>query len=183
MRSWQWACTACARMPGHPSASASVSEYRIEKSRVEATLTLSNGTTVRGCFFISRNSRTHAGPEGVRDVLNGEAGFFPFEERRADESRTILYNRDHVLYAAIVDAQELHRDPGYGVAMQRVATMLLANGMRLCGAVRVYGLQGRDRLSDFARQGEMFRYLEAEHATYIVNVRHVVELSEEISVP
>ena len=170
-------------MPGHSSAPTSLSEYRVEKSRVEATLTLSNGTTVHGRFFISRNSRTHTGPEGVREVLNGETGFFPFEALRPDGSRTILYNRDHVIFAAIADAQEPRRDPGYDVATQRIVTMLLSNGTRLHGAVRVFCPQGRDRLSDFARAAETFRYLEAEHATYIISVHHVVELSEGIPVP
>ena len=57
--------------------------------------------------------------------------------------------------------------------------MLMSNGTRLHGAVRVFRPQGRDRLSDFTRAGETFRYLEAEHATYIINVQHVVELAEE----
>ena len=170
-------------MPGYSSVPAPSSEYRVEKSRVEATLTLTNGTTVLGCFFISRNSRTHAGPEGVREVLNGEAGFFPFEARRADGPRAILYNRDHVIFAAIADTQEPRRDPGYEVATPRVVTMLLTNGTRLHGTVRVDGPQGRDRLSDLVRAGETFRYLETGHATYIINVHHVVELSEEIPVP
>ena len=61
--------------------------------------------------------------------------------------------------------------------------MLMSNGTRLHGAVRVFRPQGRDRLSDFARAGETFRYLEAEHATYIINVHHVVELAEETPVP
>ena len=166
-------------MAGDSSAPAPLSEYRVEKSRVEATLTLSNGTTVHGCFFISWNSRTHAGPEGVRDVLNGETGFFPFDALRAEGSRTILYNRDHVVFAVISDTHEPHRDPGYDVATQRIVTMLMSNGTRLHGAVRIFCPQGHDRLSDFARAGETFRYLEAQHATYIINVHHVVELSEE----
>jgi hypothetical protein len=165
------------------SVPAPFSEYRVEKSRVEATLTLSNGTSIHGYFFISRTSRTHAGPERVKDVLNGETGFFPFEALRAEGSRTILYNRDHLVFAALADPHEPSRDPGYDVAPSRIVTMLMSNGTRLHGAVRVIGPQGHDRLSDFARAGETFRYLEAEHATYIINVHHVVELSEEISGP
>src|SRR5688572_33236053 len=71
---------AAARMSGYSSAHPETpSEFRVEKSRADATLTLSNGTSVHGCFFISGTSRTHAGPEGVKDVLNSEAGFFPFD--------------------------------------------------------------------------------------------------------
>ena len=45
--------------------------------------------------------------------------------------------------------------------------------------MRVLRPHGRDRLSDFTRAPKTFRYLEAEHATYIINVHHVVELAEE----
>lgn len=159
-----------------------LSEFRVEKSRAEATLTLSNGTSAQGCFFISGNSRTHAGPEGIHDVLNGESGFFPFEARKPEGSRTILYNRDHVVYVALADKDEPRRDPGYDVATKRIVTMLMSNGTRLRGGVRVFRPHGSDRLSDFARASEDFRYLESEQATYIINVHHLVELTEESSV-
>lgn len=171
-------------MSGYSSAHSDViSEFHVEKSRVEATLTLSNGTAVQGCFFIAGNSRTHAGPEGVKDVLNGETGFFPFDTQCADGSRTVLYNRDHIVFVALADQGEPRRDPGYDVAIQRTVAMLMSNGTRLHGAVRVFRPQGRDRLSDFTRAAETFQYLEAERATYIINVHHLVELKEETLVP
>ncbi len=167
-------------MSAHSHATApTFSEFRVEKSRVQATLTLSNGTSVRGYFFISGNSRTHAGPEGVKDLLNAESGFFPFEVERRAGADTVLLNRDHVVFVDLSDKSEPRRDPGYDVATEKIVTMLLSNGVRLRGAVRVFRPQGRDRLSDFARAHEIFRYLEAEHATYIINARHVLELAEE----
>jgi hypothetical protein len=170
-----------ARYP--PAPSELMSEFRVQKSRAEATLTLSNGTSVHGCFFISPNSRTHAGAESIKDVLNGEAGFVPFEASRPEGSRSILYNRDHIVFVALADKDEPRRDPGYDVAIERVVTMLMSNGTRLHGAVRVFRPHGRDRLSDLTRAEERFLYLEAEHASYIINIRHVVELAEEIPVP
>ena len=171
-------------MAGHASAPIeSRSEFRVEKSRAEATLTLSNGTLAHGYFFISGYSRTHAGPEGVNDVLNGEAGFFAFEAQRPEGARAILYHRDHVIFLTLADKGEPRRDPGYHVAKERLVSMLMSNGTRLRGAVRVFRPKGRDRLSDFARAEETFWYLEAEHTTYIINVRHIVELTEETPVP
>jgi hypothetical protein len=170
-------------MSDSSSALESVSEFRVEKSRAEATLTLSNGSVVRGCFFVSGSSRTHAGPERIMDVLNGETGFFPFAVAGPTGSPTALYNRDHIVMVEIADKDkdkdEARTDPGYDVATVRIVTMLLSNGARLRGAVRVYRPQGRDRLSDFARAAEAFRYLEAEDATYLINVGHLLELSEE----
>lgn len=171
-------------MAGYTSAhSERNSEYRVEKSRVEATLTLSNGTSVPGYFFIAGNSRTHVGPEGVGDVLNGETGFFPFDAQRAGGTRTVLFNRAHVVFVALADTAEPRRDSGYDVATQWSVEMLMSNGTRLHGAVRVFRPHGRDRLSDFMRASETFRYLESDGATYIINIHHLVELTEETLVP
>ena len=170
-------CTVRTCMPRYSTAASDL--LRVEKSRVKATLVLSNGMTVHGCFFIARNSRTHAGPESVRDMLNSEAGFFPFDAVRSEEMTTILYNRDHLLFIELEDRNEPCRDPGYDVATEKIATILMSNGMRLRGVVRVFRPHGNDRLSDFARAQENFRYVEAANATYIINVHHVVELAEE----
>ena len=160
-----------------------ISEFRVEKSHARATLTLSNGTLLRGSFFVSSNSRTHAGPEGIKDVLNAEPGFFPFRVERRDGAQTILLNRDHVVFLELSDGAEVRRDPGYDVATRRTVSMLFSNGVRIRGTVRVFRPQGRDRLSDFARGQETFRYLESEQSTYVINVRHLVELAEETSTP
>ena len=136
---------------------------------------------MQGYFFIAGNSRTHPGPETVRDVLNSEPGFFPFDACGADAT-TILYNRDHLVLAELQDRDEPRRNPGYDVAVEKIVTVLMSNGIRLRGAVRVFGPLGIDRLSDFARAQETFRYVEAATATYIINVHHVVELAEEPSV-
>jgi hypothetical protein len=160
-----------------------ISEFRVEKSRVEATLTVSNGASVRGCFFVSANSRTHTGPEGVIDVLNGEAGFFPFEVHDAGSTSTVLFNRHHIIFVELDDKNEAHRDPGYDVAVERTVKMLLSNGTRLRGSVRIFRPQGRDRVSDFTRAEETFRYLETKNRMYLINFRHVLELAEEPCAP
>ena len=56
-----------------------MSQFRVEKRRAEAEVTLASGESRRGCFFLSSSSAVHAGPERVKDVLNFESGFFPFE--------------------------------------------------------------------------------------------------------
>ena len=161
-----------------PAESIAASLYRVEKVRVHATLTLSNGTSVSGCFFTSGESRTRSGPEGVKDVLDGETGFFPLEVTGAGGPRTILYNRSHVVFVLLTDRSEPYRDPGYDIATRRAVGMLMSNGARLRGAVRIFCPEGRDRLSDFARADGTFRYLETEDATYIINTGHLVELEE-----
>jgi hypothetical protein len=168
----------------HWSATAEAgSEFRVAKARIEATLTLSNSASVHGSFFVADSSAAHEGPERVKDVLNAEPGFFPFEVDSSSGTRTILYNRDHVIFVSLPDNHEPRLDPGYDVAPKRIVSMLFSNGARLDGVVSVYRPQGRDRLSDFARSPENFRYLEIPNGTCLVNVRHLIELVEEAPNP
>ena len=156
-----------------------MSEFRIEKRRTEAALTLASGATIRGCFFLSGSSPTHSGPERVADLLNAEPGFFPFEVASGTGSHTVLYNRTQVVLVTLPEeTAEAQLDPGYAVAPEREVQMLLSTGRTVDGRVRIYKPSGRDRLSDYARAPEMFLYVETEGATVIINSAHVVELRE-----
>ena len=150
------------------------SGFRVEKQRADAVITLTSGSWVSGHFFLAQASPTISGRERVGELLNAETGFFPFE---AEGGSTVLYNRDHVITVEVFD-DEARRDPGYGIATARTVSILLSNGQRLRGSVRVYRPPGRDRLSDWARHGPRFRYLEGEHSTFLVNVDHIVDVRE-----
>jgi hypothetical protein len=153
------------------------SQFRYEKRRAEAVVTLVSGESVRGCFFTAAGTARHAGGERIGDLLNAEAGFFPFEAHLDRHMRTVLYNRAHVITIAVFD-DEARRDPGYAVAARRQVSILLSNGQRVDGTVRVYGPAGRDRMSDWTRQPDVFRYLEAHDATLIINAAHIVAVTE-----
>ena len=156
-----------------------MSEFHIEKRRAEADLTLATGTAVRGCFFLSSANARHAGPERVADLLNAETGFFPFELTDGGAAHTVLYNRGQVVLVTLVgESVEATLDPGYSLATARRVRILLSSGRSLEGVVRVYRPTGRDRLSDYARAPEMFRYVETAEGTVIVNAEHIVELRE-----
>jgi hypothetical protein len=153
------------------------SELRVLKERIAATVTLSNGRTAHGCMFVSGFSATHSGPERVKDVLNGERGFFPFEVDDPVGAPTVLFNRDHVVMIDLESDDELRQMPGYEHATRRTVSMQLSNGQRLDGMVRVLRPSGRDRLSDHAREGEQFWYLEGPNRTLLVNLHHVLEMT------
>jgi hypothetical protein len=159
------------------STSTASSEYRVEKRRVDAAVTLSNGQTERGCFFLASSCTRHDGPERVADLLNSEPGFFPFEIHDARRERTVLYHRAHVVFVALAD-DEASLDPGYGVAPLRRVSLVLSNGERVTGTVRVYRPEGRNRISDWTRQPETFRYVETGNATVLVNLAHIVEVTD-----
>ncbi|RPH60552.1 MAG: hypothetical protein EHM89_08740 [Acidobacteria bacterium] len=153
-----------------------MSEFRIEKQRVLARLTLATGTTVSGCFFVAGATPTRASRERVGDLLNAQKGFFPFQ---GSDGTTALYNREHVVVVALPPGvSEAELDPGYAVATRRAASILLSTGMRVEGEVAVYGPAGRDRLSDYTRSDEQFWYLMTGERTLLVNRDHIVELVE-----
>ena len=153
-----------------------MSEYRVEKKRADAELTLTTGTKVKGCFFLWTSSQTHAGPERVGDLLNEQTGFFPFE---LENGQTALYNRAQIVTVRLpAETAEVQLEPGYEVATRRIVSMLLTTGERVSGTVSVYRPAGRDRLSDYARGDKLFRYVEDGEHTLIVNSAHMVELRE-----
>jgi hypothetical protein len=152
-------------------------EFRVEKARSRATIALSNGDMVPGCFFVAGSSVHTLEPERVGELLNAESGFFPFEVHDMGTPRTILINRAHVVIVTLAD-NEAMQDPDYNVATRRDVTLRLSNGLRVSGVVLVRRPEGHDRLSDWARHPLQFRYLERDQATLIVNVAHVIEVSE-----
>ena len=154
-----------------------LSEYRVEKQRAAATLTLAHGINVSGAFFVAGASGVYPGPERIGDLLNTESGFFPFELTDAGGALTTLLNRDHLVTVRLEHNEAMH-DPGYRYAITRTLSLLLTTGERLTGEVRVYRPAGRDRLSDWARHGQRFRYVETPTATVIVNVDHIIEARE-----
>lgn len=152
------------------------SEYRVEKKRATAELTLTTGATVRGCFFLWDSSQSHAGPERVGDLLNEQTGFFPFE---LEDGPTVLFNRSQIVKVRLPgNSGEPRLEPGYEVATRRIVSILLSTGDRIAGTVSVFRPAGRDRLSDYARSEEAFRYVETEEQTWIVNSFHLVEIRE-----
>ena len=154
----------------------SSSEFRVEKRREAAEITLTTGSSISGAFFLAGSSHAHAGSERVGDLLNFEAGFFPFA---IDGGGTELINRAHVLKVILpTPVIESQLDAAYDVATRRNVSLLLTNGERVNGIVAVHRPPGRDRLSDFARLEERFRYLELPDRTILVNSAHIVAMSE-----
>ena len=152
-----------------------MSEFRIEKRRENADLTLITGATVSGVFFLAGSSQLHSGPERVGDVLNFESGFFPFEAA----GETSLINRAHVLKVALPPEMiEAELDAGYNVAKRRQVKVLLTTGEVINGQVVVMLPPGHDRLSDYAHINERFRYVELADRMLLINSAHIVALTE-----
>lgn len=154
------------------------SVYRVEKRRAAAIVTLVGGESVHGSFFTAKADTRHAGAgERIGDLLNADTGFFPFELEDAASPRAVLFNRAHVITVTLFEDEAKH-DAGYALAMVQTVSILLSNGHRVQGTVRVYQPEGRNRLSDWTRQPELFRYVETSDSTVIINAAHIVAVTE-----
>ena len=152
-----------------------MSDYRIEKRREAADLTLITGATLSGFFFLAGSSQLHAGPERIGDLLKTDAGFFPFEYN----GEISLINRVHVLKVALPPQMiEAELEPGYDVAPRHHVKLLLTTGESITGHVVVFLPPEHERLSDYARMDERFRYVELPERTLLVNSAHIVALTE-----
>lgn len=152
-----------------------MSELRVEKRRETADVTLVTGSTLSGVFFLASSSQGHNGPERVGDLLNFEEGFFPFENGGV----TSLINRQHVLKVVLPTQMiESQLDAGYHVATRRQVQIVLSNGETIVGQVVIFRPPGHDRLSDYARGTDRFRYVELSDRTLLVNSAHIVALTE-----
>ena len=152
-----------------------MSEFRVEKRREPADVTLVTGATLSGVFFLAGDSPLHTGPERVGDLMNRNPGFFPFESN----GEISLINRAHVIKVTLPpQIIEAELDAGYDVATRRHVKVLLTTGEVIVGQVVVILPPGHDRLSDYAHLEERFRYIELADRTLLINSAHIVALTE-----
>jgi hypothetical protein len=154
-------------------------DFRIEKVRVAATLTLSNGERLTGSLFLGADARRQ-GRERVDELLNGEPGFLPFERDQAMRPQVALYNRDHIVLLEFFE-NDARTVPGYEVATRHHVSVVLSTNQRFSGLVSVHQSQSYDRLSDWARDPTTFRYVETDVATLLVNAGYITALIETAS--
>lgn len=167
------------RAPATAGESDGMSELlRVDKQRVTATLTLTEGGRLAGALFLADLAATHAGRERLLDVLNGSPGFLPFETPADGAPRTVLINRAHI---TVVEAdcaeRDLADDPAYQVAVKKSVDLRLEGGDQLSGVLRVVRPAGRDRLSDAVRDDVGFRYLETASGVLVINLAHVLRIT------
>jgi tryptophan synthase alpha subunit len=152
-----------------------MSEFKVQKQQVAASLILSTGAIRHGQFFVV-TSLTHGGPERVGDLLNSAPGFFPFQH---DNGTTGQYNRNHLVMVMLpAGIAEEESEPGFAVSLRRDVSMMLSTGTTIDGTVLVSGPVGQERLSDYARASKQFWYVLTLRGTVIVNSEHIVELIE-----
>lgn len=159
------------------STSLARSSLRFEKHRAPARITLTGGGRYDGCFFVAGGAARHDGPERVADLLEAAVGFVPFETTGVSGAETRVVNPAHIVVVALGE-DEANRDPAYAIGRRQPVALRLSTGDLLIGAIRVSRPEGHDRLSDWTRQPDRFRYMETSEALLLVNTAHIVEVAE-----
>jgi hypothetical protein len=141
---------------------------KIDKVKREAELTLSDGSRLKGSFFLyAQSPLREEGGELVFDVLNGEKRFIPMEAPGGD---MVLIQKDCVVTAKLAE-KEWVADETY-VKVIRVRVSLLSEAA-LDGKIFVDLPEERSRLSDFFNLHKGFFYLNVDGAQHLVNFRFV----------
>lgn len=169
----------CSMASADTQTSPHMSDLRIDKRRVTATLALTGGERLIGSLFLAEQAEHHAGPERLLDVLNGPPGFLPFESVSGPGVRqTVLVNRANIVVVDTDSAlEDLADDHAYQVAVQKSVLLQFASGDELRGVLRVERPVGRNRLSDAVRDDAGFRYVEGAGGVLAVNLAHVVRIT------
>lgn len=149
---------------------------RFDKYRAHARIVLTDGREHDGWFFVAGAAR-HGGRERIVDLLESDSGFVPFEMAAGTGAETRLVNPRHLVYVAL-GAEEVDLHAQWVSGRRQPVALSLSNGTRLVGVVYVDRPEGHDRLSDWARQPDMFRYVESSDGLLLVNAAHVVDLTE-----
>lgn len=124
---------------------APLDDYRIQKHRLDVTLALAHGTTIRGHIFVHLPVPGHHGFDDPAVLLNDRDPFFPMETESGE-----------VLLIAKSQVAELSGLPvGEEDELLRRSTPMALLEVRLAGGISHYGSMrlevrtGRPRLLDF----------------------------------
>jgi hypothetical protein len=121
-----------------------VDDFRIQKERLEITLTLIGGEQLRGRIFVQPLAYPRHGREEPIDLLNEPDPFFPLE---VDGGEMLLIAKDRVLEVSGIRAAE---DDEVRRASARMALLevKLTGGIAHFGSMQLELPSGRGRLLD-----------------------------------
>ena len=150
---------------------ASMSDYRIEKSRSPVVITTHSGETITGEMFLQPFARPDGGTERPADILNGAAPFFPVA---LPGGTLILVAKEQVLSLA-TDAARDDYDERSKMAPPAVIEVRLISGETHSGAILLELPVEHSRLLDFLnRDDERFLTLHDSDHSLLIN-RRVIE--------
>jgi hypothetical protein len=140
--------------------------YRIEKERLQVTLTLLGGTQVRGYVFVSPRPQGHAAYAEPAALLNEREDFFPVE---LETGEVLLVSKQRVLEVsgvALAEEDEVIRTS----TPMALLEITLAGGITHYGSMLLEVRGGRRRLLDLLNSStQRFLVLYTDNGIRLVN--------------
>jgi hypothetical protein len=146
--------------------STTVDAYRIEKDRLDVTLTLVGGEELHGHIFVSPPAIGHTGSDEPSALFNNDEPFFPLE---LDSGEMLLIAKAQVLEISglpLGDDDELLRASSPMALLQ----LTLAGGISHFGSMRLEVRADRPRLLDHLNEStQRFLALYTDNGVRLIN--------------
>ena len=141
-------------------------DYRIQKERLEITLTLIGGEQLRGHIFVQPHPYARRGREEPIDLFNEPDPFFPLE---VDGGEMLLIAKDRVVEVSGIKAAE-DDDVRRASARMALLQVTLTGGIVHFGSMRLELPSDRPRLLDYLNcSTDRFLTLYADRDLRLVN--------------
>jgi hypothetical protein len=148
-------------------------EFEIKTLRKRAVVSMTDCSSLSGCFFVSPNSSRHEGPETIYELLTGDRNYLPFDW---DGEGVVLLQRGSIATVRLAE-KEINR---YTPFQKKLRTRIsFLSGETLEGNVFSDHPKAYLRLSDFLNLSNNFFYIQVEDDDCLVNtlcvkfLRHV----------
>lgn len=152
-------------------ANSSTDAYRIEKERLEVTITMEGCTEVHGYIFLQPRVYGYASHSEPAALFNDRELFFPLE---IDSGDVLLLSKDRVVDISglpVGDEDELVR----ASSPMALLEITLAGGLTRLGSMRLEVRADRPRLLDYLNDcRQRFLMLYTDHGVRLVN-RKLIE--------
>ncbi|HZX95937.1 MAG TPA: hypothetical protein VFE90_15550 [Myxococcales bacterium] len=152
-----------------------MTDLRVPKRRVPVEIVQVGGAVRRIAVFLAEAVASHAGPERLADILNGQDEFIPaFDEQAA--AMTFL-NRAAVALARMTGQVEVDGANDVTVSSEHDVEITLLDGSRLRGLISYSLPSDRSRLVDFLNDATPFFQLVEGDSVTLVSRRQVARVA------
>ncbi len=137
--------------------------YKINTTRKKADVIYTDGSRIRGCFFVSPLSHKHSGEELMSELLADERSFIPF---KSEDGKVALLRKKNIKMIYLVEREQRE----YPLNCKQIeARISFVSGETMEGKVYYDLPESQSRLSDFLNCGNEFIYFESNDKDYLVN--------------
>jgi hypothetical protein len=149
--------------------------FRVIKRLVPIRVRLTTGRQISALVKCAEQAEHHRGRERVKDLLNAPEPLLPLWNEVSQTST--LVNKRFIELVELVEP-DLASEDMPDLSTHRAVTILLSSESGLRGSLYVSSPPGHERTLDFLNGGDRFFYLESETGVQVVNIEHVVTVTD-----